>query len=117
MLTPEKELCRDIMFSLKNAPILDPRLFQARHGVSPLESHAGTFSRLVGLDLVQVGTDAIRLTAKGRLVVEEIACLFALTRRRGSPARTRRDAALLRKHDFIPTYQAAGRPGGEPHGG
>ncbi len=116
VLTPEEELCRDIMFSLKNAPALDVRLFEARHGVSPLDSHADTLSRLTDLDLVLVSGDEIRLTAKGRLVVEEIACMFAPPLRGGSAAGSWRDAALLRKHNFAPTYVVSRQPGGESRG-
>lgn len=115
VLTPEEELCRDIMFSLKNAPALDVRLFRARHGVSPLDSHADTLSQLTDLDLMLVSDDEIRLTSKGRLVVEEIACTFAPARG-GSITGSRRDAALLRKHNFVPTYPVPGQHGGKHRG-
>jgi oxygen-independent coproporphyrinogen III oxidase len=105
VLTPEEELCRDIMFSFKNAPALSIPLFTAKHGVSPVVSHADTFARLSSLGLVDVGGDKIRLTAKGRLVVEEIACAFA-PRRQRHPAESRREAGILEKHHFAPTYPA-----------
>lgn len=116
VLTPEEELCRDIMFSLKNAPALNVRLFEARHDVSPLDSHGHTLSQLTDLDLVHVSADEIRLTSKGRLVVEEIACMFAPLHRSGSAAGSRRDAALLRKHNFAPTHPASGQLGGGSRG-
>jgi hypothetical protein len=41
--------------------------------------------------------------------------MFAPPHRRDSAAGSRRDAALLRKHNFAPTYPVSGRPGGESH--
>lgn len=109
VLTPREELCRDIMFSLKNSPMLCLRLFEAKHGVSPLDSHASTFDQLVNLELLKVGAEEIRLTPKGRLVVEEIACMFEPTRQGASRAGSRSEAHLLRKHNFAPTYSASNK--------
>jgi oxygen-independent coproporphyrinogen III oxidase len=108
VLTSEEELCRDIMFSLKNAPSLDMRIFADRHGISPLDSHPDMLAELASLDLAVVSDDKVQLTAKGRLLVEEIACAFAPPRRRGSGPGSRRDATLLRKHNFVPAYPAPG---------
>jgi oxygen-independent coproporphyrinogen III oxidase len=111
VLTPREELCRDIMFSLKNSPMLRPSLFVAKHGVSPLDSHPAAFGQLADLGLVQVSPDTIRLTPKGRLVVEEIACIFAPPRRDAADPESGRETALLRKHHFAPTYSTS-TPGG-----
>jgi oxygen-independent coproporphyrinogen-3 oxidase len=118
VLTPAEELCRDIMFSIKNAPALNLRLFEARHGVSPLDSHGDVFARLGSLGLLEADPETVRLTPKGRLVAEEIACMFESPRRRvPAPAASPGEAALLRKHNFAPTYSTpvggrAGRRGG-----
>jgi oxygen-independent coproporphyrinogen-3 oxidase len=104
VLTPWEELCRDIMFSLKNSPMLRLDLFVAKHGVSPVDSHPDVFALLADLGLVQIGEGTVRLTGKGRLVVEEIACMFAPPRRDASAAESGREPALLRKHNFAPTY-------------
>jgi hypothetical protein len=58
---------------------------------------------LEGLGLVAVDDRAVRLTPKGRLLTEEIACVFAPPRAAAQP-RSDREAALLRKHHFAPTY-------------
>jgi oxygen-independent coproporphyrinogen-3 oxidase len=121
VLTPAEELCRDIMFSFKNAPALNLRLFEAKHGVSPLDSHGEVFARLGALGLVQADRQAdremVRLTPKGRLVAEEIACMFEPPRRQTPAPASPGEAALLRKHNFAPTYSTpvGGRDG--RHGG
>lgn len=104
-LTAREELARDIMFSLKNAPELRLTLFGRKHGITPLESHGQLFTELASLDLVSLTPDAVRLTPKGRLVVEEISCLFQIARGvvPASPAERR----LAEKHHFAPTYSAA----------
>ncbi len=101
VLTPHEELCRDVMFSVKNAPLLDRSLFRARHGVDVAD--LGPMRDLEALGLLVITDHAVRLTDKGRLVGEEIACAFAPPR---SPARPSagREATLLRKHHFAPTY-------------
>ena len=106
VLSAEQHRCRDIMFSLKNSPCLRLDLFTARHGVSPLDTYPEVFDLLLGLDLVRVDSQTVRLTLKGRLLVEEIACLFepaghhaAARRENGAPMR-------LRRHNFAPTYSA-----------
>ncbi len=104
VLTPHEELCRDIMFALKNASALNLRLFEARHRVSPLDSHADAFAQLTDLGLVHIDAEEIRLSPKGRLVVEEISCMFAPPRRSVPDTPSRKEAALLRKHNFAPTY-------------
>jgi oxygen-independent coproporphyrinogen-3 oxidase len=105
-LSAREELARDIMFSLKNAPELRLELFERKHGVSPLESHSALFAELAEFDLIAIAADAVRLTAKGRLVVEEIACLFQ-TARANTPA-SAAERRLVDKHHFAPTYVASG---------
>jgi oxygen-independent coproporphyrinogen-3 oxidase len=102
-LTPAEELARDVMFSLKNAPLLSLPAFRRRHGTDPCEAYPRTVDELVRLRLVEVDDAAIRLTPKGRLVVEELACLFAPDRPLGSVG-SRVEENLLRKHHFAPTY-------------
>ena len=123
VLSPAEELARDIMFSLKNAPLLSLPLFQQRHGTDPVTAYPREFDELSALSLVELGADAVRLTPKGRLVVEEIACLFAPVRPEGTVA-SRVEANLVRKHHFAPTYArrfnggavAVGRVGGRSRG-
>jgi oxygen-independent coproporphyrinogen-3 oxidase len=107
VLTPAEELCRDVMFSFKNSPKLDLRLFQQRHGLSPLDSHPCQFEELVRLDLVDMSADAVWLTPKGRLLVEEISCMFAPERPAGAVA-SRSEVFLVRKHNYVPTYSRTG---------
>lgn len=103
VLTPAEELARDIMFSFKNAPMLWFPLFRDRHGTDPVSAYPRQFDELLRLRLVEIDQDAARLTPKGRLVVEEIACRFAPDRPEGTTA-TRVEANLVRKHHFAPTY-------------
>ncbi len=103
VLGPDEELARDTMFSFKNAPLLSLKLFRQRHGTDPVQAFPRQFEELVRLQLVDVGADEVRLTPKGRLVVEEIACLFAPHRPQGSVA-SRVEENLVRKHHFAPTY-------------
>ena len=93
------------MFALKNDPYIDCALFRAAYNRNPLEQFAARFARLERLGLVRVEGERIRLTAKGRLCVEEIAALF-----RHPAIAPAADAAqpLLQKHNFAPTYPAAG---------
>lgn len=95
---------RDVMFSLKNDPFLDCALFRDHYNRDPLTVFAVFFERLADLDLVTVSGDAIRLTPKGRLCVEEIAMLFRHPAIRPRPAATATEQALLDKHNFAPTY-------------
>jgi len=104
VLTPGEELARDIMFSFKNSPLLSAKLFRQRHGVEPVAAYPREFEELLRLGLVAVDEEAVRLTPKGRLVVEEIACLFAVERPLGTVA-SRVEENLVRKHHFAPTYR------------
>lgn len=105
VLTPAEDMCRDIMFSLKNAPYLALPLFERRYGASPLDTHPGQIRELVELGLADVRDARLTLTPKGRLLVEEIACLF-------EPARpaveevgiSPRERYLREKHHYAPTY-------------
>ncbi len=110
VLSPAEELCRDVMFSFKNAPRLSIPLFERRHGVNPVEAYPRQFEELVRLDLVEVHADAIRLTGKGRLVVEEIACMFEVDREPGTVS-SRVEGNLVRKHHYAPTYVSVAQPG------
>lgn len=103
VLSPAEELARDIMFSVKNAPALWFPLFRERHGTDPVASYPREFDELVRLGLVEIGSDTARLTPKGRLVAEEIACRFAPHRPEGTIT-SRVEANLVRKHHFAPTY-------------
>jgi oxygen-independent coproporphyrinogen-3 oxidase len=103
VLTPAEELARDIMFSVKNAPLLWFPLFRQRHGTDPVTVFPREFDELARLGLVEIDDDAARLTPKGRLVAEEIACRFAPHRPEGTVA-SRVEANLVRKHHFAPTY-------------
>jgi oxygen-independent coproporphyrinogen-3 oxidase len=96
---------RDVMFALKNDPFIDCALFRAAYNRSPLEQFAERLARLERLGLMTVEGERIRLTATGRLCVEEIAALF-----RHPAIGPAADAAqpLLQKHNFAPTYPVAG---------
>ena len=104
-LNADEAFHRDVMFALKNDPFIDCSLFRAAYNRSPLERFADRFARLEELGLVAIAGDHIRLTAKGRLCVEEIAALF-----RHPAIAPAADAAhpLLQKHNFAPTYPVAG---------
>jgi oxygen-independent coproporphyrinogen-3 oxidase len=103
VLSPAEELARDVMFSFKNSPLLSFPLFRDRHGTDPVTAYPREFDELTGLQLVEVDGDSARLSTKGRLVAEEIACLFAPHRPEGTVA-SRVEANQVRKHHFAPTY-------------
>lgn len=104
-LDARQSRCRDVMFSFKNAPHLDLALFSARHGSSPLAEWPDEFRRLEELRLVDIDRDRVRPTAKGRLVAEEVACMFEPA---GHHAGVRLDGAppVVRRHNYAPTYSA-----------
>ncbi len=104
-LSPDEAFHRDVLFALKNDPFIDCSLFRATYNRDPLEQFAARFARLEALGMVVVEGDHVRLTAKGRLCVEEIAALF-----RHPAIAPAADAAqpLLQKHNFAPTYPVAG---------
>lgn len=102
----EQALHRDVMFALKNDPWLDCGLFRTHYNRSPLDVFAPTFERLVDLDLLTVAGDVVRLTRKGRLVVEEITCLFRHPAIQEA-ADGSEDGMVLEKHNFAPTYAAS----------
>jgi oxygen-independent coproporphyrinogen-3 oxidase len=99
---------RDIMFGFKNSPYLDLQLFVNKYGISPTVKYDAIFDFLSRYGLVDID-DAHRratLTAKGRLCVEEISCLFRPRARPETAAGTSaRERRLLEKHNFAPTYQ------------
>ena len=104
-LSADEAFHRDVMFSLKNDPFIDCALFRAAYNRSPLEQFAARFARLERLGLVAIEGERVRMTAKGRLCVEEIAALF-----RHPAIAPAADATqpLLQKHNFAPTYPVAG---------
>ena len=104
-LNDDESFHRDVMFALKNDPFIDCALFRSAYNRSPLEHFASIFVRLVEYNLVTVAGDRIRLTPKGRLCVEEIACLF---RHPGIAAASGEgnESAVLAKHNYAPTYPA-----------
>ncbi len=104
-LSAEEAFHRDVMFALKNDPYIDCGLFRSAYNRSPLEHFAGLFARLMALELVTVAGECIQLTAKGRLCVEEIACLFRHPAI-GPVDDNGDDRQLLAKHNFAPTYPA-----------
>jgi oxygen-independent coproporphyrinogen-3 oxidase len=104
-LSADESFHRDVMFSLKNDPAIDCGLFRSAYNSSPLEHFAALFRRLMGLGLVIVTGDTIELTPKGRLCVEEIACLFKHPGIKAADANGD-DRYLLEKHNFAPAYPA-----------
>jgi coproporphyrinogen III oxidase-like Fe-S oxidoreductase len=107
VLSGEQQLCRDTMFSLKNSPSLALDLFVDRHGLSPVEAYEGVFDLLLEDDLIEVDPREARLTPKGRLLVEEIACLFEPHGHHAGTQAHGRDRTRLRRHNFAPTYSAS----------
>lgn len=106
-LDEEGLLRRDIMFGLKNDPYLDFQLFVDKYGVSPTANYTAIFDLLIGYGLVEID-DTLRratLTAKGRLCVEEISCLFRPPVKPETDAVTSvKELRLLEKHNFAPLY-------------
>jgi oxygen-independent coproporphyrinogen III oxidase len=98
---------RDVMFSFKNSPHLDCGLFIGKYGTSPVERYAAAFELLGSYGLIDLddARNRVTLTAKGRLCVEEIACLFrppiATSTAEFASAK---ELKLLQKHHFAPTY-------------
>jgi hypothetical protein len=93
------------MFSFKNDPELSLQIFEAHYGTDPTLAFPDVFELLTDYGLVTIDHSAVRLTAKGRLIVEEIAALFAgpgvSARDRGS---TSAEDLRIRKHHFASTY-------------
>lgn len=113
-LSPEEALRRDIMFSFKNDPYLDLTLFDRHYGTGPLTAFPALFERLFALDLVVAENGRLRLTRKGRLVVEEIAQLFRIPDLAVDKSRWNGEGALLEKHHFASTYPRVAWPNGRP---
>lgn len=102
---------RDIMFGFKNSPYLDLQLFVDRYGISPTANYAATFDVLGGYGLVDIDEARRRatLTAKGRLCVEEISCLFRPPAGPETAAvASARELRLLEKHNFAAAYRGLG---------
>lgn len=102
-LNPAEAFHRDVMFSLKNDPYIDCNLFRTAYNRSPLQVFEPIFEQLQRAGLMTAGEEAIRLTSKGRLCVEEISSLF---RHPGITAAPEPGliSRLLAKHNFAPTY-------------
>lgn len=103
VMDDETLLRRDIMFSLKNEPHLRRGLFVGRYGVDPFIKFSSEMEKLAELGLLTISDEAVSLTSKGRLVVEEMACQFK------DPRVLRRLAdgvslPLLERHNFSPEY-------------
>lgn len=101
-LNDDEAFHRDIMFSLKNDPYIDCSLFRSAYNRSPLEQFAARFERLSAEGLVTVAGERLQLTPKGRLCVEEIACLFRHPALRA--VEDSEGSRLLAKHNYAPTY-------------
>jgi coproporphyrinogen III oxidase-like Fe-S oxidoreductase len=103
---------RDMMFSIKNSPYIDRRLFEAKYGVDPAVMFEDKIDRLVGYGLIEVddASRRITLTRKGRLCNEEIACQFEIPGLGSNiPAdATPSERKKLDKHNFAPLYSILG---------
>lgn len=109
LLDREESLRRDVMFSFKNDPELRLSLFAERYGVDLLAEFGAEFELLETLGLIEAGPEAVVLTAKGRLVVEEIAALFSRpVEREASRPRPGAEEFLVRKHHYAATYEPEG---------
>lgn len=106
-LVGEEAMRRDVMFSLKNSPYMDLKLFESQYGLDPLVVFEGVIHRLLSLQMVAIDDTRHRLTLtpKGRLCVEEIACLFAIPNfpLRKSP-HSSHERRKIEKHHFAPLY-------------
>lgn len=103
LLDDAEDLRRDVMFSFKNAPCLDGGLFRQRYGIVPWEAFDAEFSQLEKYGLIDLSKDCCKLTRIGRLLVEEIAMLFA-SRRGGSSDASPAEMRRMKMHNFAPTY-------------
>ena len=105
---------RDLMFSFKNSPYIDRRLFESKYGNDPVAVFSQTFDMLCQYKLVEIDDTQRRvtLTPKGRLCVEEIAFQFQIPDlsahipTTAGPAERRK----LDKHHFAPLYKLATMP-------
>jgi oxygen-independent coproporphyrinogen III oxidase len=104
-LSPDEAFHRDLMFAFKNDPFIDCNLFLNVYNRNPLQVFAALFKRLQDYDLVLIEEQTIRLTAKGRLCVEEISSLFRHPDI-GPAEYPVSQQRLLEKHRFAPTYPA-----------
>lgn len=103
-LGPAESIRRDLMFSLKNDPFVDRDLVKVQYGMDLVSAFPAEVAFLAERDLLTIEPDRISLTAKGRLLVEEIGQVF----RRPHPDSDRLswngEAHLLEKHTFAPAY-------------
>ena len=97
-------LRRDLMFSFKNAPHINRRLFTERYQKDPVDVFATEMDKLNKLGLVSISTEKVSLTQKGRLIVEEIACQFK-DPRVSHTFKKGKNISLLERHSFSPEYR------------
>lgn len=111
---------RDMMFSFKNSPYIDRRLFEQKYGVDPADVFSNTLGYLEGYGLLVIDdtTRRITLTPKGRLCVEEIACQFEIPDLEDSITKnlSRTERHKLEKHHFAPLYSMLKRNERERNG-
>lgn len=99
-------LHRDIMFTFKNDPSLERKLFENKYGEDPVAMLEPIFDILTSYDLAEIQPERIRLTPKGRLMVEEICMLFRDPRIKDQDISklSESERNKLNKHNFSPTY-------------
>ena len=105
-LSGEQAFHRDVMFSFKNDPYLDCSLFLSHYNCSPLDVFQDIFDHLLSFELIEIDEQAVRLTPKGRLCVEEISSLFRHADIRPNGSEVTADRAIIEQHNFAPTYPA-----------
>ncbi len=106
-LDADNQLRRDIMFSFKNSPSLNKKLFEARYGTDPARRFPEIFRVLTMHGLIEDTDSTIKLTPKGNLCVEEVCSLFgdADLLLKGAPGRSPSEQAKLEKHNYSPTLR------------
>ncbi len=102
-LSEAQLLRRDVMFSLKNAPYLDSELFKRRYRVDIFGEFERELELLVSLGLLEREKGVLRVTRKGSLCVEEMACMFRDPKIKYASAPGGEEQRLQR-FNFAPTY-------------
>jgi oxygen-independent coproporphyrinogen-3 oxidase len=104
---------RDIMFSLKNSPYIDCKLFEDKYGTSLEANFSPQLDRLSSYGLLTIDDNSRRilLTDKGQLCVEEIACQFEIPdlAKNALQKVSSKDRRKLEKHNFAPLYGLVSR--------
>ena len=103
-LNGEDCLRRDIMFLFKNQLAVSTEVLMRRHGSDPNSLFFDELSLLERLGMTESDNGVIRLTSKGRLCVEEIACLFQGRLPTSGTDVLPKDTKILKKYSFAPTY-------------